>query len=141
MLNEHRDPDAAPPHLPRSVAAVLLGWAATVALSLTVDHVLQRTKILPGWGQPVWDPWLNLLALGYRCGFSVFGSYLAAKVAPCHPMLHAMMLGIIGFLLSLLGAVTAIQNNFGPAWYPLALAAATLPCAWLGGFLGRSRRI
>ena len=27
--------------------------------------------------------------------------------------------------------------EFGPHWYPLALVATALPCAWLGGRLGR----
>ena len=27
--------------------------------------------------------------------------------------------------------------EFGPKWYPLALVASSLPCAWLGGKLRR----
>lgn len=140
MMHGNHSPDATPPNVPRSVVAVLVGWIAVVSLSLATDHVLQRTHVLPGWGQPVYDSKLNLLALTYRCAFSVLGSYLAARLAPRRPMRHAMILGAIGFLLSLLGAMTAIQNHFGPAWYPLALAATALPCAWLGGLLVQSRR-
>ncbi len=36
-------------------------------------------------------------------------------------------------------ALTAVQNHSGPAWYPLALAATALPCAWLDGWLAPSR--
>ena len=127
-------------NLLQSVLAVLAGWVAVVALSLGMDHLLQMLKVYPGWGQPSFDPGLNLLALSYRCLYAVLGSFIAAKLAPRHPMQHAMILGAIGFLLSLVGAAVAIQNRFGPAWYPLALAASALPCAWLGGILGRSRR-
>lgn len=129
-------PGEQPPNPLRSVFAVLLGFVATVALSLATDHVLQLAKVYPGWGHPVEEPKLNFLALSYRCVFSVLGSYLAAKAAPRRPMRHALVLGAIGFGLSLLGAVTVIQNHFGPAWYPLALAASAWPCAWLGGLLG-----
>ncbi len=127
-------------NLLQSVLAVLAGWVAVVALSLGTDHLLQVLKVYPGWGQPSFDPWLNLLALSYRCLYAVLGSFIAARLAPRHPMQHALILGSIGFLLSLVGAAVAIQNRFGPAWYPLALAASALPCAWLGGILGRSRR-
>ncbi len=29
--------------------------------------------------------------------------------------------------------------EFGPHWYPLALVATALPCAWAGGLLHRKR--
>jgi len=127
-------------NLPRSSVALLLGFILVVALSLGTDHLLQLTGVYPSWGRPVLDPKLNLLALAYRCAYSVLGSYVAAVLAPRHPMRHGLILGLIGLLFSLLGAAVAIQNRFGPAWYPLALAASALPCAWLGGLLGRSRR-
>ena len=125
-------------NLLRSVGAVLAGWITGVALSLLTDDLLRQAGIFPAWGQPVWSTWLNLLALSYRSAFTVIGCYVAGRLSPRNPMLHAMLLGIIGFILSLLGAMAAIQNHFGPAWYPLALALVTLPCAWLGGRLSRS---
>jgi hypothetical protein len=110
-----------------------------VGLSLFTDHLLQQSHVLPGWGQPVWNPWLNLLGLSYRCAFTVCGCYLTARLAGRNPMLHALLLGALGLFFSLLGTWTTIQNHFGPVWYPIALATATLPCAWLGGFLAESR--
>ena len=133
MLTGNPDPGTTPANLPRSVGAVLAGWVVVVMLSLATDHLLQTAGVLPGWGQPVWSPRLNALALAYRCAFTGLGCHLAARLAPRHPMRHALALGVISGLLSLLGALTAIQNRFGPAWYPLALAATALPCAWLGG--------
>ncbi len=126
-------------NLPRSVGAVLIGWIAAVGLSLSTDHVLQQARLYPAWGQPVWGFWPNLLALSYRCVFTVTGCCIAGRLSGRNPMLHAMLLGIISFILSLLGARTAIQNHFGPAWYPIALALATLPCAWLGGLFSKPR--
>jgi hypothetical protein len=34
------------------------------------------------------------------------------------------------------GAITAISiGNFGPNWYPIALAVTGFPCVWIGGLL------
>lgn len=140
MVDKHPTQEEPPRNLARSAFALLTGLVAVIALSLATDHALQLAKVYPGWGQPIFSTRLNLLALSYRCVYSILGSFLAATLSPRHPMRHAMILGGIGFLLSLLGALVAIQNHFGPAWYPLALAGTALPCAWLGGILGLSRR-
>jgi hypothetical protein len=50
-------------------------------------------------------------------------------------MLHALVLGGIGLLLSTLGAIT--MGRMGPAWYSIALIATALPCAWVGAKLVR----
>jgi hypothetical protein len=76
---------------------------------------------------------LNALALSYRIVFTVFGSYLAAKIAPRNPMRHAMILGFIGLAFGTAGAVATIPMHLGPAWYPIAIAATAVPCAWIGG--------
>ena len=52
-----------PRRLWRSTAAVLLGFVAVVVLSLGTDQVLHALKVYPPWGQPLYDPRLNLLAL------------------------------------------------------------------------------
>ena len=86
----------------------------------------------------MYEPCLLLLALGYRCVSGVLGSYLAARFAPRSPMRHALMLGVIGFVLSSLGAfVTITMVDVGPSWYPIVLALTALPCAWVGGALHR----
>lgn len=119
----------------KSAGALLLGFVAVVVLSVGTDQVFHSLGVYPPWGEPMWDPALNLLALGYRSVYAVLGSYLAARFAPSRPMRHAMILGGIGFVLSTLGAIGASQANLGPLWYPVALVLTTLPCAWLGGYL------
>lgn len=122
----------------RSVGAILLGFVAVVVLSLGTDQLLHGLQVYPPWGQPMHDPALNLLALAYRSVYAVLGSWIAARLAPRSPMRHAMILGGIGFGLSTIGALVALgQQNLGPAWYPIALVATSLPCAWLGGRLHR----
>lgn len=56
-------------------------------------------------------------------------------------MKHALVYGTIGLAVSAVGAyVTVAKVDLGPAWYPLLLAAVSVPGAWLGGALHRRRR-
>ena len=125
-----------PRRLGRSVAAVLSGFLATFILSLGTDQVLHVLDVYPPWGQPMWSPGLNLLALGYRIIYTVFGGWLTARLAPSAPTRHVLVLGVIGLVLSTLGAIGSItQYDLGPDWYPIVLALTSLPCVWLGGKL------
>lgn len=76
-----------------------------------------------------------MLATAYRIVFSTFGSYLIARLAPNRPMRHALIGGIIGVILSAIGAAVTPEPRplFGTPWYPIALIVTALPCAWLGG--------
>jgi hypothetical protein len=123
-----------------SAGAVLLGFVAVVALSLGTDQVLHMLSVYPPWGEPMREPGLNALALSYRCVYTVLGMYLTARFAPHSPMRHALAGGLIGTGLGIVGAVATIPLDLGPAWYPVAVAASGLPCAWLGGALHGARR-
>jgi hypothetical protein len=80
---------------------------------------------------------LFLLATAYRIVYAVAGSYIAARLAPDRPTQHALVLGVVGLALSIAGAVETWNAGpeLGPRWYPLALIATALPCAWVGGKL------
>jgi hypothetical protein len=122
----------------RSVAAVFLGFVAVVVLSLATDQLFHVLEIYPPWGQPMWSPALNLLALGYRTVYTVFAGYLTARLAPHAPMRHVAVLGVIGTIAGVAGAATAITvADLGPKWYPIALAVTAFPSVWLGGRLYR----
>ena len=138
MTTPMTTPNPHPRRLLRSTGAVLLGFVAVVVLSLGTDQVLHVLKVYPPWGQPMYDPGLNLLALSYRVVYAVVGSYIAARLAPRNPMRHALIVGAIGLPLSAAGVIAAMRMNVGPVWYPVALMLTTLPCAWLGGVLHRS---
>ncbi|HEV7716959.1 MAG TPA: hypothetical protein VGO53_15275 [Steroidobacteraceae bacterium] len=125
-----------PRRLGRSILAILIGLVAVIALSLATDQLFHVLQVYPPWNQPMHETSLLLLALSYRLVYGVVGSYLAARFAPRAHMLHAMVLGGIGFVLSLLGAIT--MKDAGPIWYPIALVLTALPCAWIGGLLYRT---
>jgi hypothetical protein len=121
----------------RSVLAVVLGILAGAFLSLGTDQLLHMLRVYPPWNEPMRDAALNALALAYRVVYDTFGSYLTARLAPRHPMRHALIGGAIGLVPSIAGVVAATQVDLGPIWYPIALALSVLPTAWLGGALHR----
>ena len=132
--------DAPPRNLLRSTLAVIAGFAVIFVLSLGTDQLFHTLGVYPPWGQPMRETGLNLLALSYRLVYDTFGCYLTARLAPRHPMRHALVLGGIGFVLSSLGVAGAIAQDLGPAWYPILLALSSWPSAWLGGLLAGSAR-
>lgn len=119
----------------RSVGAVFLGFITVVVLSVGTDQLLHVLQVYPPWGQPMYDPGLNLLALSYRIVYTILGSYLTARLAPYSPMRHVWALGVIGFIVGMAGAIATMPMHLGPEWYPIAIALTALPCAWLGGVL------
>jgi hypothetical protein len=122
----------------KSIGAVVAGFLAGAVLSVATDVVLHALGVYPPWGQSMtgYESAL-LLATAYRTVFGVLGAYIAARLAPDHPMYHALWLGAIGLAVSIVG--TAVTWNkgpaFGPHWYPLALVVLALPQSWLGGKL------
>ncbi len=121
----------------RSILAVLAGLVFIVATHMGTDEVMHAWGVFPPKSEPMFDPASNALALFYRCAFSVLGCALTAWLAPRARMAHALTLGAIGTVLAGLGAYVMIPLNVGPVWYPVALAASALPCAWVGGKLVR----
>jgi surface polysaccharide O-acyltransferase-like enzyme len=122
----------------RSVGAVLTGIGAGILLTICTDIVLHATGVFPPWGQPMIDAdAVLLLATAYRVVYGIAGSYIAARLAPDRPVQHALVLGVFGVIVSIVGAVVTWNRGpaFGPHWYPLALVATAIPCAWLGGKL------
>jgi hypothetical protein len=125
-----------PSRILRSIGAVFAGVVAVFILSLGTDVVMHATGIFPPWFQAMSDA-LFVLALAYRIVYGVAAGYISARLSPDRPMLHALVLGVVGFALSIAGAVGTWNRGpeFGPKWYPLALVATALPCAWVGGKL------
>ena len=127
------------PRFGRSVLAVAAGILAGAFLSLGTDELLHVLKVYPPWNEPMRETALNALALGYRIVYDTFGSYLTARLAPRHPMRHALIGGAIGLVPTVAGVITATQVDLGPIWYPIALAVSVMPTAWLGGALHQVR--
>jgi uncharacterized BrkB/YihY/UPF0761 family membrane protein len=115
----------------RSLGAVIAGFALLVILSMITDSILERTGVMktqPFAANPVW---LIVVIVLYRTIFNTLGCYLTARIAPDNPMKHAIILGIIGVVLTTVGLIA--MWDIPPRWYPVSLIVLTLPAAWLGG--------
>jgi multisubunit Na+/H+ antiporter MnhB subunit len=125
---------AQPRRMLRSIVAVIAGLVFIVIVSTLTDVLMHATGIFPPWFTYMPDS-LFLLALAYRSLFSILGGYITALLAPNRPMVHALILGGIGVVLSVAGAAATWNKGreFGPKWYPIALIILALPLAWLGG--------
>ncbi|EPG76498.1 hypothetical protein LEP1GSC058_1352 [Leptospira fainei serovar Hurstbridge str. BUT 6] len=136
MTSQSEKTNAASRFILQSIWSVLLGFVAVFVLSLGTDQILHILDVYPPWGEPMYDPSLNALALSYRIVYTILGGYITAKFAPENPMRHVIILGGIGIFFSSLGAiVTVTQHDLGPAWYPISLVITALPCTWLGGII------
>ena len=115
---------------------MVAGLLVVIIITTATDALLHATGIFPPWGQPMSDS-LFLLAFAYRIVYGIVGGYITARLAPDKPVMHAVVLGAIGFVLSLAGAAATWNRGpeFGPKWYPLALIVIAIPTAWLGGKL------
>jgi len=123
----------------RSIFAVLAGLVFIFITHSATDFILESLGIFTPPTVRFDTPWMLVTAIAYRAIFSVIGCYITARIAPSRPMLHAMILGIIGVVLSILGTIVAIKMDLSPSWYPIALVVMSIPCAWLGGKLASGR--
>lgn len=126
----------------RTVGAIVAGLAATIGLAYATDAVLRLggAGLADDGGLPRDGSTLLVLSvLSYRTVFSVIGCFVAARLAPRHPMRHALALGLIGVVASASGAATV--ESTAPAWYAWGLVVLALPAAWLGGALAAGRTV
>ena len=116
-----------------SVGAIVAGIAVNISLSLATDELVYLIGLAPPVGHLMSNPMLAAAAT-YRTIYSVISSYIIAALAPRRPMVHAMIAGMRGFVLSIVGVVMTWSETakFGPHWYPLSLVVTALPSAWLG---------
>ncbi len=116
------------PSIVRSILAVVAGIVVVVALSEGMDWLVVKL------GLSFNGPNLNMMfafATFYRCLAAVAGGYTTARLAPSAPVMHAIILGVIGTIPAIAGVV--MMWSYGHHWYPIALAVTALPCCWLGG--------
>ncbi|TGK01830.1 hypothetical protein EHQ53_15270 [Leptospira langatensis] len=121
----------------KSVGALLAGFFFIIVLSIGTDMILHFTNVYPPFGIIMSDP-LFILAASYRLAYGILGSYIAARLAPSRPMFHAMILGSVGLVISIAGAI--MMGDKGPAWYSILIILIALPSAWAGGILVQGRR-
>ncbi len=125
----------------KRIGAVLAGLIFIVITHNAVDLILEKTGIFTPFEQGFHTTWMVVTATVYRTILSIAGCYVTAALAPSRPVLHAMILGGIGFVLSGIAAIVTIPLDWGPAWYPIALIVLSPVCGWVGGKIYESRSI
>lgn len=116
----------------KSIGAVLAGFIFIGITHTSIDAMLESAGVLPK-GNLFVEAWLILIVIGYRAVFSIVGCYISAWLAPNYPMRHSLALGVLGAILSSIGAIT--MGQLGPAWYAWTLVVISIPIGWLGGRL------
>ncbi|MDQ2855583.1 MAG: hypothetical protein M3R68_04585 [Acidobacteriota bacterium] len=119
----------------KGIGAVLAGIIFIVVSHTATDLVLEKLGIFPPPSQGLHITWMVVTATIYRSLLTIAGGYLTAALAPNRPMMHAVILGLIGIVASTAGAIMMMPLNLCPTWYPIALVVLALPCTWLGGKL------
>ena len=117
----------------KSILAVLAGFILVVILSVATDAILEKTGIFPPPANGLYITWMLVVALVYRCVYTILGGYLTAVLAPDRPMRHGIILGIIGTVMACIGVV--VGWDLSAHWYPIALVVTALPCTWFGAKL------
>ncbi|HEX2779821.1 MAG TPA: hypothetical protein VHM30_10000, partial [Gemmatimonadaceae bacterium] len=112
----------------RGTLAVLAGLVLNVVLGLGIDAILHATGVFPPWGQAM-DDRLFALAAAYRIAIGIASGWLVARLAPDRPVKHAVILGVIGTIISAAGAAATWNRGaeFGPHWYPVLLTLSAIP--------------
>jgi hypothetical protein len=118
----------------RSIWAVVAGFLFIAVLSLGADKIMMAMapRLFTANGGTTNLAILCLMTL-YVAVFATVGSYLTARLAPSHPMRHALILGALGLVVSLY-ATTKMWGST-PAWYNIINLVLVMPYAWLGGRL------
>jgi len=118
----------------KGIGAIIVGFLTVVLLSVGMDFVLESSGVFPGQAHPEqYLPWMLVVALAYRCAFTILGGYVTAKLSPDRPMSYVRILAIIGLIMATLGMITGW--SLGNQWYPIGLVITAVPCIWLGAKL------
>lgn len=121
----------------RSIWAIVAGFLFIAVLSFGADAIMHATapKLFDANGGTTSFAILCLSTL-FVGVFATVGCYLAARLAPSHPMRHALILGALGLFFSLV--MTGKMWNMAPPWYNILNLVLVIPYAWLGGRLRES---
>jgi hypothetical protein len=118
----------------RSVGAVLVGFLFIAVLSFGTDIML-RVSFPDDFDVPVRITSVRVLSLSLISAvvYATVGCYLTARLALSRPMWHALLLGLLALVFTVVNANALWM--MAAMWYKLASLVVVMPCAWLGGWL------
>ena len=123
----------------RSVVAIIVGFVFIAVLSFGTE-ALVRVALPGAFDESGRMEKLSILilSLAYIGVYAVVGCYLTARLAPSRPMWHALVLGFLGLIVTVVGTIATW--SLAPAWYHIVSLALVMPYAWIGGRLAERAR-
>jgi hypothetical protein len=120
------------PKVLRSVLAVVVGFLVIGVLAFGTGKLLQASSPaqFDAAGTPTTTA-MMLVQLLYVGVYATFGCWLAGRLAPGRPMLHSLVVGVLGLALNVPSALMLRDTH--PTWYLAAGVLTTMLWAWLGG--------
>lgn len=116
----------------KSIGVILLGFVINALLSVLTDFLLEKIGILPTPDKGLFETWAILLVLTYRFIYTIFTGFIVAHFAPKKPLLHVLILGLLGTAITALAFSNPQFSQKSPLWFGYVLAAFIIPCLWLG---------
>lgn len=116
----------------RSVLAVVVGFVVIGCL-VGVTDLMMRSLFATSFGPNGRTTDVVVLAITeiYVFAYATAGCWLCARIAQRRPMLHALILGVLGLVFNVIG--TYMTWQLYPAWYHVVALILVMPAAWLGG--------
>jgi hypothetical protein len=123
--------------MPRFILSILAGLLLNIFLGGMSDHILHSTGVYPPYGEPMKNHGLLMLAFSYRAVFMVLGGYLTAFIARRKARKAAYILGILGAVIWLAGAIA--MWDYAYPWYNIMGVILAIPLTMVGYLLFKNR--
>ncbi len=69
---------------------------------MLTDFLLESIGVLPNPQKGLFETWAILLVLFYRGVYTILAGFIVGKLSPVKPLLHAVILGIVGTIITIL---------------------------------------
>jgi hypothetical protein len=117
----------------RSVCAVMGGY---LVFAISAVFLFQAAKRPPG----VWPgAGFAAFSIAYGAAFAMLAGWIAVRVAPKAPLVHASVLALLLALIALVSMLA--QMNKPSHWSQWAAILLFAPAVLMGGYWGARRRI
>lgn len=123
----------------RSILALLAGFIAEPILVIAADFLYAHLNPHAFTPEGAVVGGAAAVVLIYVQIMNAISGWITAAIAPKKPVLHALLLGIIGFILCV--AVSVKRWDLEPHWYLLGGILLAIPSTVLGGYLARRERL
>ena len=119
----------------RSILALLAGFIAEPLLVIAADLLYSRINSHAFTSDGLVFGTAAGVVLIYVQIINAISGYITGRIAPRNPVGHALILGVIGFILCVI--VSWKRWGLEPHWFLLGSIVLAIPSTVLGGYLAR----